>query len=448
MHGFGALLITLSGLSPSIGVFVVGSTTMHQAGSGVLVCFIAAALLGLAMAMVYAEAASAFPETGGEYTILGRALGPAWGVAVLGVNLLGFSIAQSLAGLGVVTYLEPLFPGLSPVPTAATLVLVVTVVAVFNIRINALVTGLFFGVELLALAALTGMGFAHAHRSLAPMILHPAVVGPTGSLVPASVALIGAATSGGIYAFNGYGAAVFLGEELHEAPRRIAKVVFLALGVAVITELLPVAAVMVGAPSLNGLLTAADPVPDFIAKVGGATLSKIMGLGVALAIFNAMIAVALMGGRQLYSTGRDSLWPSPVSRVLARINPRFGSPLPATIVVGAAALMGCFVDKAVLVLVLGNGNVAIYLGVCAAVVVGRRSGATAGAGYRMPFFPAPPLLAVLALIAVVWFDLHDADGLKGLAATVAVLVLGFGYYALVLRRRPAWTLRGPGLNEA
>ena len=98
MHGFGALLITLSCLSPSIGVFIVGSDVMHQAGTAVFGCFCAAALLGLAMAAVYGELASAFPQAGGEYAILGHALGPPWGVAALGLNLLGFSVASRCRG--------------------------------------------------------------------------------------------------------------------------------------------------------------------------------------------------------------------------------------------------------------------------------------------------------------------------------------------------------------
>jgi amino acid transporter len=84
----------------------------------------------------------------------------------------------------------------------------------------------------------------HPHRTLTAAVFHPVVLGLQGGLTPASLALVGAATAGGIYAFNGYGAVVFLGEELHEAPRRIARVVFLALGVAVVTELAPVLAIL------------------------------------------------------------------------------------------------------------------------------------------------------------------------------------------------------------
>ena len=199
MSGFGALLITLSCLSPGIGVFIVGSDVIKQAGTGVFHSFAAAALLGLAMAAIYGELASAFPGTGGEYTILGRALGPVWGVAVLFLNLLGFSIAQALSGFGVATYLAAVWPGLPTAPTAAVLVAIVTAAAVLNIRVNAAVTGAFLAVELGALGLLTALGAVHAHRSAAAVLLHPAIAaGP--SMAAPGLAVLGAATAGAIYA--------------------------------------------------------------------------------------------------------------------------------------------------------------------------------------------------------------------------------------------------------
>jgi amino acid transporter len=443
MHGFGALLITLSCLSPSIGVFIVGSDVMHQAGTAVFACFAAAVLLGLAMAAVYGELASAFPDSGGEYTILGRALGPPWGVAALANNLVGFSIAQSLSGLGVASYLAAAFPGLPAIPVAALLVALVTGMAILNIRVGAAITGGFFAIELLTLVVLAGLGLVHPHRSLAATVLHPVMASPGGALMPVALAVAGAAAAGGIYAFNGYGSVVFLGEELHEAPRRIAGVVFLALGVAALTELVPVAALLTGAPDLHAMLAAPSPVQAFIAATSTPWIGRMMNLGVAAAIFNCMIAVALMAGRQLYSTGRDRLWPAPVSRQLARLHPRLGSPWVATLVMGAAGLVGCFVDPKLLVLVLGNGNVALYAGLALACLIGRRSGATSGCGFRMPLFPLPPLLALAALAAVVWFDLHDASGAQGLAASAVVIALALAYHRLVLRRHAAWA-HAPG----
>ena len=432
MGGMGALFITLSCLSPSIGVFIVGSDVIRQAGTGVFLCFAAAAVLGVAMAGVYGELASAFPETGGEYTILRRSLGPPWGFAVLGLNLLGFSIAQALSGFGVATYLAAVWPGLPVAPSAAVLVLAVTGLAVLNIRVGAAVTGAFLAVELLALALLAGLGLAHPHRSAAALF-HPLAVTRGGGLGAPGLAILGAATAGAIYAFNGYGAVVFLGEEMHEAPRRIARVVFLALGVAIVTELAPLAGVLIGVPDLRALAVAQAPIPAAIAELAGPIVARVMSLGVALAIFNAMIAVALMAGRQLFSTGRDRLWPDRVSAALARVHPRFGSPWIATLVMGALGFAACFVDPHVLVLILGNGNVAIYAGLCVALLVGRRSGATRHAIFRAPLFPLPALFGLAFLAAVVGFDLVDPAGRRGLAATVIAIGVSIVYWALRAR---------------
>jgi amino acid transporter len=438
MHGLGALLITVSGLSPSIGVFIVGSDTIRHAGTSVFLCFAAAALLGLAMALVYGELASAFPDTGGEYTILSRTLGPVWGTSALGLNLLGFVLAQPLSGLGVATYLSALAPGLPAIPTAVVLVAVCTLLSVLNIRINALVTGAFLAVELLALGAVAVMGLAHPHRSVAAAVLHPLMLNAHGGVAPVGLALAGASTAGAIYAFNGYGQAVFFAEEMHDAPRRIAGVIILSLAIAAVTELAPLLGVLVGAPDLHALLAANDPIPAFVAAVAGAVPAKLLSAGVALAIFNAMIAVALSAGRQLYSTGRDGLWPQAANRAFAAIHPRFGSPWIASLIMGAAALLGCFIDPKVLVLILGNGNVALYAALCVATLVGRRSGATHHAGYRMPLFPLAPVLALVALAAVVWFDLHDEAGAQGLAATVATVAAAALYAVFVLKRNSSW----------
>ena len=447
MHGFGALLITLSCLSPSIGVFLVGSDVIHQAGTSAFICFVAAALLGVAMAAVYGELASAFPGAGGEYTIFGRALGRRWGLVALAINLTGFSLAQSISSLGVATYLHPFAPSLPIVPVAAGLVVVVTLIGILNIRLNAWITGCFLAAELSALTVLSLMGLLHPARSFDMAVLHPVVLGAHGALQAPALITVGVAMAGGVYAFNGYGAVLFLGEEMHEAPRRIAGVVFLALGLAMVTELLPMLGVLMGAPDLKRLLASDAPILAFIAERAPPWLAAMMSIGVALAIFNAMIAVALVGGRQLYATGRDRLWPDAISRFLALIHPRFGSPWTATLVMGAAGLLGCFLSQKVLVLILGNGNIALYVGLCIATLAGRRSGATRHSGYRMPLYPLAPVVALAALGAVVWFDLHDADGAAGLAATVAAVVLSLAYYSFVLKRRTAWTYTTPEAAE-
>ncbi len=102
-------------------------------------------------------------------------------------------------------------------------------VSVLNVRVNALVTGLFLTVELMSLAVVAGLGFGHAHRGVGALALHPVMLAG-GHLSPVPLASLGVGAAAAIYAFDGYGSVVYLGEEIRDAPRRIAAVVFWALG--------------------------------------------------------------------------------------------------------------------------------------------------------------------------------------------------------------------------
>ncbi len=448
MTGFGALLITLSCLSPSIGVFVVGSDVLHQVGSGAFVCFLAAVVLGVAMSAVYAELGSAFPHTGGEYTIAGTVLGRPAGFAMLATNLAGYSIALALSGLGIADYLREIMPGAAAIPTAIAAIVAVALIGVLSVKLNARVTGTFLAVEMLALAVTALLGFAHTHRDAAGLVLHPAMADGAGGLEAAPLVALGVATAGGIYAFNGYGAVIYLGEEIRNARRSVGRVVYWALGIAALTELLPMLAIIAGAPDFAAISASATPVPDFIRLVGGPVLSRIISLAVAAAIFNAMIAIMLCGARQIWASARDRCWPEAISRRLDRVHPRFGSPWVATLTLGFTGLAWCFVPLRLLVIVIANGNVAIYATLCLAVIVGRRNGTTARTHARMRLFPLAPVFVLLALASVVWADLLDPEtGGIGLAVTVAILLAGIAYCQTALRRSSTWRLRGPAEEE-
>ena len=442
MGALGALFITLSGLSPSIGVFVVASDVIHAAGTAAVLCFAAAGLLGVAIGGVYAELASAWPETGGEYTIVGRILGPSAGFAMLGLNLFTFSINPAIIALGAVGYLQAVAPGLPAVPTAMALLLVCMGLSILNVRLNARVTGLFLAVELASLATVAWLGFTHPARDALAASLHPVMLA-SGHSAPVSLAALGVGAAAAIYAFDGYGSVVYFGEEMHAAPRQMAKVVFRALFAGGLFMLVPLLAVICGAPDLQALITGASPVPTFVQQLGGQTLHKVISLGVALALFNAMLAISLMGGRQLYSSARDQAWPPRISAAVSRLHMRFNSPWVATTVLGATGVLWCVMPLDVLLILIGEGTAAIYACMCVAAIRGRK-GAAAHAAWRMPLFPLGPWLALMALVAVGVADLFDADARKGLMATAATVVAAVVYYQLSRRTGGRWAHRGPG----
>jgi amino acid transporter len=443
MKLIGCLLITLSSVTPASSIFIVVPGVVEQAGSGALWSFAAAAFVSLLTAYVYAELSSAFPLTGGEYAIVARTLGPLAGFVILGVNLVVLLLNISVVALGLGSYISAVVPGASPVVAGLFCVVFTTLCAILNIRTNALITGAFLMLEMLALVVVTALGFLYPARSWVSLVSHPVFL-DGGHLVPATPAVIALATSVAIFAFYGYGNAVYLGEETHDAPRHIARAVLWALVISVVSQTLPLAAALHGAPDLAAMFASDTMFGDFVTQRGGHALGVAINLSVALAIINADIAVVVLVSRMLFSSGRDKVWAAPVNAALTLVHPRFGSPWAATLVTGALACLLCFVSLSLLLVMTGTTIVVVYGALCVAVIAGRRNGTTAHAFYRMPFFPWPPVLALVVLLYVIYTNLIDPkNGQPSLLAAVAVMLASAAYYRFVLRRRGAWVLCQP-----
>lgn len=437
----GTLLIVLSAITPASSVFIIAPGVIAQAGTGAFWSFVAAGLVGVLMAFVYAELASAFPLTGGEYAIVGRTLGPLPGFVILGLMLITQIMILAVIALGVGTYLGVLADGLHAPSVAAATVAAATVVAIFDIKVNAIVTGIFLAIEMAALLVLSGLGFANPERPMTDLLLHPV----TGTdLAPASAGLIAAATAVAIFAYNGYGSAVYFGEETRDAHRTIARAILWALGITVAAELIPVTAVLIGAPDLTAMFGSGNMLEYFVTERGGETLNTVISLAIALAILNAVIAIMLLTARLVFSTGRDGTWSPRIDGGLTALHPRFGTPWIATVVTGALSAAACFLDTRFLLVVTGTALVAVYGALCVAVIAGRRNGSTADAGYRMPWFPVAPVAALGALGYVVYQSARDPEiGRPSLGVTALVIALSVAYYLLALRRR-GWRVRGAG----
>ena len=440
----GTLLITLSAVTPASSVFIIAPGVIAQAGTGAFLSFLAAGVVGIFMAFVYAELSSAYPLAGGEYAIAGRVMGGLAGFVTMGVLLVTQILIIAVIALGVGAYLGVLFPNLHAPTVAAIAVAVSAILGVLDIKVNAVLTGVFLAIEMLALVVLAVLGFLHVERPFTDLLTHPVVLGGDGALGPASFALIGVATSVAIFAYNGYGSAVTLGEETHDAHRSIARAILWALVITVAAELIPITAVLLGAPDLKDLLGAPQMLEYFIKARGGETLNTIVSLSIALAIFNAVIAIILLTARLLFSSGRDHVWPSAISAALASTHPRFRTPWIATLTCGVLGALACFIDINVLLVVTGSSLIAIYAMLCLSVIAGRRNGSTAHAAYRMPFFPLPAIAGLIILAYVVYQNAQDpVIGRPSLAVTAGIILASAAYYLLVLRRRGAWVLRGP-----
>ncbi|MFE6964679.1 APC family permease [Agromyces sp. NPDC057679] len=439
----GNVLITLSGISPASSVFILGGAALATYGTGVFWGFALAGVISLLVALCYAELGSRHPIAGGDYSLVNRVLGPAAGAAVFFINLITLPLIVAIFALGVADYLGVAIAGLDPLWTALIVIVLATVTACFNIRTNAWVTGAFLFVEMAALVLLAVLGLIHVERPVTalfdPQVLDPA----TGGLAPLGIAGLVLAITQGIFSYNGYGGAIYFAEETRNARRTIARAVLWSALITVLAELIPLTAILLGADSLEGLFGAALPVETFLAERAGDAVTIVVLVAIALAIVNAIIAIALQSGRLLFAAARDGAMPAGLARPLAMVSPSTKMPVAATVVMGVLALAACFVPFDVLLNATGSTLAFSYGFIALAALVVRRqtnretaAGLSTSAYFRMPLWPLAPIVALAAIATIFVIGILDPAQWLSLGIAAGIIAAGFAYYALYLRRNP------------
>src|ERR1700742_3049886 len=140
---FGAMLLTLSAVTPASSVFVIVPTVVTQAGTGAFLAMLAGAALSVPTAFAYAELASAFPIAGGGYSMVGRTLGADTAMTILWLNAFTSLLAAAALALGAASFLSVIWPGLNATAVALAMIFITTLMGVLHIRTNAWVTGVF-----------------------------------------------------------------------------------------------------------------------------------------------------------------------------------------------------------------------------------------------------------------------------------------------------------------
>ncbi|MFI9604830.1 APC family permease [Streptomyces sp. NPDC052043] len=442
------VLITLSAVSPASSVFIIVPAVIQQVGGASAVAFLLAAVAGIFMAFCYAELSSRYPVTGGEYAFAARTLGPATGFAVFMLNMVGGIFILAVIALGTGDYLGEVWHSLGGQGAGIAVVLFAAVVAVFNIRTNAWVTGVFLAVELAALAVLVVLGFVHVGQPVSTLWTAQTADGAHGVLTGVSWGLVTAAVATALFAYNGYGAAVYFAEETRNAGRTIGRAILWSLAITVAAEVLPLIAVLLGTPSLARLIGSTTPMNYFLLTRGGSAVNTAVSLGIALAVINAVIAIMLQQGRMVYSAARDGAWPDVVGRPLARVHTRLKTPVTATLVVGAAsALIAWLVPSDTLLLATGANLLILYAVVALSALRGKLTGRTKAAAYQMPGNITAPIV-ILAVIVYVSYETVVTDWVSA-AISLAMFAAGYLYYYgyLHARRGKRWTLPEPATEE-
>ena len=369
------------------GIYLLPAAAAALLGPASLWAVLLAGLAVSLLVLCYAQAASCFDQPGGGYLYAREAFGDFVGFEVGWMLLLTrISSAAALAnGLAeAVTHFWPHAAGggMRVAIIAGSLAFLVAVNLV-GVRAAAR-TGVALSIaKVMPLLLFVAIGAAHVDAAMAQPLSQP----------PAARAL-GEAALLLLFAYAGFENLPAAAGE-YRNPRRDVPFAMLSM-IATVTAIY-CAVQWVALGTLPGLAQSQTPLAAAADRFAGAWLALVVTVGAAVSILGTNSNTVMLGPRYLHALATDGYGP----RVLARIHPRFRTPVPAILTVGALSLLlalsGSFVQLALLSVV---ARLCAYIGTALSVLVLRRRHAGRPGVLRLPGGPVIPVLAVALSVAL------------------------------------------------
>ena len=460
----GLLDATMIGMGAMIGagIFVLTGLAAEISGPAALLVFMLNGVVTAFTGLSYAELASAIPKSGGGYAFV-REIFDDFGSFMMGWMLwFAYMIAGALYALGFApNFLELLhvYGVVAPPDQVGAVVLpligvgipakfLLAFVAVAGlVAMNAASTAasgsaetVFTIVKVSILVVFVAFGFLSAgggetsftFQNFDPLFPEG---GGAFSILPAMGLTF--------IAFEGYDLITTVTEEVENPRENIPKAIFVSLGATVLVYLLVVTVAIgtLGAAELAaageaGIAEAATsfmPTDVPIIQNGGALIV----FGAVFSTITALNAVVIASSRVAFSMGREGqLLPS-----IGRIHYRFGTPFVAVLLSAVVMLGSVFLPTQ------SAGNMSSlffllsFIIVNVAVIRLRRERPNMNRPYEIPYYPVPPILAIVlnAILAVVLIGFLLRTDLLALLLSVGWLGAGAVMYVALNKLRARGT---------
>ncbi len=436
LNVMGNVALTLSDITPTASLLVVGTAVIATAGTGSVWAYLIGGFIALNVALCMGELGSMFPVAGGLYSIVTRVLGRPLGFLAL-LDYIGQAIfLPASVAFGVGTYVNSLAPSLSANWVAAGMMILVALIALLDVKLNAIMIGFFLAIEMLVVIVLAFAGFLHPHQSLSTFT-HPHMAAGTSGLGPVATSAIIAALATALFSVNGYDSAINFSEETEGSAAGVGKAVVLAASIGIVFELIPFIGVSLGAPHLGPFLHSTTPLTDVVRSSFGHTAVTLVTYGAILAIFNASLAIVLQFSRVVWASGRDRAWPMPISKALSWVHPRFKMPWVATLLVGILGAGLCVQSSLISVVTFTSVLIIVlYALIAISAIVSRFTQKQLERPFKMPLWPVSPIIALVG-VGVALSQQKGSD----LIIVAAIAIGGAAYYVLFLipRHDRYWT---------
>lgn len=408
------------------GIFIVPSVVLRQTGGHVptaMLVWLLGGALSLLGALSYAELSGLNLRSGGLYAYVQEAFGtfPAF---LYGWTLFFVIGSGTVATLAVATteYMGQ-FVSLTPVAAKVVAVSLVALTAGLNVwgtRESASVQNVSAVIKIGAIVVMSVLLLARGDGS---------IMAPTVDAGGTTLAAIGLAMISVLWAFEGWQYVTFIDAEALEPQRTIPRA--LVIGTVSLIALYLLANVGYLAALGADRVAGSDRVAaEAVTAVLGQTAGSLIALAIMISMFSAGHSVVMTAPRAYFQMAKDGVF----FERLARVSEKHGTPAFA-IVTGCtwtAVLAATGTFEQLLTYVVFVGWIFYALG-AAAVVALRLKRPDAPRPFRVPFYPLPPVLFVLAAVAIVGNQVVEQPVES--AVGLGIVLLGAPAYLLWNRSR-------------
>ncbi|AHH16001.1 amino acid permease [Nocardia nova SH22a] len=320
------------------------------------------------VALNFAELAARYPISGCIYQWSRRLAGELVGWFAGWMMIIAQIVTAAAAAIALQVVLPSIWSGFQLIGTdtaltstdgatnavvlGSILLVVTTVINVIGIDLMARINSIGVTVEIVGVLAVIALFFTHTERG-AGVVLQTDQAAPGPYWAAFLVSGLMAA-----YVMVGFDSAGELSEETKN-PRRVApRTILLALSASALGGGLLLLGALMAAPSISDGHLAADGLAYVItAKLDSPAGTVLLGC-VAVAITVCTLAIQTAGSRLIFSMARDGRLP--FAARLARVHPRFGTPVLPAVVIGVLA---------VALLVVNLGNAALFATLASVCIV-------------------------------------------------------------------------------
>jgi amino acid transporter len=306
------------GIMVGAGIYVLTGAAAGEAGMWAPFAFLLAALVAFPTALSFSELSARIPEAAGDSSYVEVGLNLHWLAVLVGmINIIAGTVAAAAVLRGGVGYLTS-FVDIPFLWAVVGLGVMLTGIAIVGVVESLAFAAILTVIEVIGLVLVIWAGFTA-----------PPVADFTLPLPAPEWNGVAAATLFAVFAFIGFDDMVNMAEEAREPSRTMPRAILYALGItAILYALVSLAAIR----SVPREVLAGSERPLALVWEAGMQSSAVFLSAIAVAAaLNGVLAQIVMASRVLFGLGRRA----PEFRVFYSSHARFGTPVLASVLVGA-----------------------------------------------------------------------------------------------------------------